>query len=521
MRHGIWATLDLDPTTDRSAIRKAYAAKLKAMDVDADPAGFAALRAARDAALAGAAEAVMEEARALATETLSPDMAEAEPPPGAGIDPELAAFHEAINVHFQALESLLFPGHDAPPTAEELTAIEHHGHALLADARLEQVDFVTGAERWLAEVLSASIPRSDTLLEPAAAAFGWIDRRNDYALSPEAVEIVERIGTKRFVHLVSHPDHRFHRAWTGLVGQDRGRFEWFNQNTRTSELLQIVRERHPAAEQWLDPARVARWEQRRSKRQWAGTVTWLIIFLLVVAVRILNAWNSSEEPQSPKWTAPASAGFIAEPNQIARDLTGEGIVPVSNRNPKLAAEIRATVAALSSVSSEPKARQIINELAGRRILSGLANAPDALLRDVTQFEIDGKRALLKDQPLLTATPERCNEFQFPAHYTVLFPDQRPRQEKLIHRAIMASDQRPVTTSQLFMIPGSIVDEVRRVSGLPEDRLREALTGKGEAREVCRTAIALREVALTAGKSGMVLLRAMQPTVSQAKPNLSN
>lgn len=58
MRRGIWATLDIDPTTDRSAIRKAYAARLKAMDVDADPAGFAALRAARDAALAGVAEEI-------------------------------------------------------------------------------------------------------------------------------------------------------------------------------------------------------------------------------------------------------------------------------------------------------------------------------------------------------------------------------------------------------------------------------------------------------------------------------
>ncbi|MGT2513774.1 hypothetical protein ACVOMT_05520 [Sphingomonas panni] len=63
-----------------------------------------------------------------------------------------------MNAHFHALEALLFPGHDAAPTAEEQAQIDHHGRALLADPRLEQVDFATGAERWFAETLAASIP---------------------------------------------------------------------------------------------------------------------------------------------------------------------------------------------------------------------------------------------------------------------------------------------------------------------------------------------------------------------------
>lgn len=46
-----WSLLGIAPTADTSAIRKAYAAKLKAMDVDADVSGFAQLRQARDLAL--------------------------------------------------------------------------------------------------------------------------------------------------------------------------------------------------------------------------------------------------------------------------------------------------------------------------------------------------------------------------------------------------------------------------------------------------------------------------------------
>ena len=46
-----WSLLGIGPTADTSAIRKAYAEKLKAMDVDADVSGFAQLRQARDLAL--------------------------------------------------------------------------------------------------------------------------------------------------------------------------------------------------------------------------------------------------------------------------------------------------------------------------------------------------------------------------------------------------------------------------------------------------------------------------------------
>lgn len=50
----VWARLGLEPTTDRSAIRRAYAAQLKRMNPEDDPGGFIALRAAYDAALSGA-----------------------------------------------------------------------------------------------------------------------------------------------------------------------------------------------------------------------------------------------------------------------------------------------------------------------------------------------------------------------------------------------------------------------------------------------------------------------------------
>lgn len=51
-RTGPWAVLDVSPTDDVSAIRRAYARRLKTIDMDRDPANFIALREARDEILA-------------------------------------------------------------------------------------------------------------------------------------------------------------------------------------------------------------------------------------------------------------------------------------------------------------------------------------------------------------------------------------------------------------------------------------------------------------------------------------
>lgn len=48
-----WDLLGLEPGADRSAIRRAYADRLRAMDPEADPLAFQRLRDARDAALSG------------------------------------------------------------------------------------------------------------------------------------------------------------------------------------------------------------------------------------------------------------------------------------------------------------------------------------------------------------------------------------------------------------------------------------------------------------------------------------
>lgn len=77
-----WSILGIGRTADAAAIRKAYAARLKAMDVDKDVEGFAQLRQARDQAL--------RLARNLAA-TEEP----AQPEPGPGEEPEFGPSPDA------------------------------------------------------------------------------------------------------------------------------------------------------------------------------------------------------------------------------------------------------------------------------------------------------------------------------------------------------------------------------------------------------------------------------------------
>lgn len=55
-----WRLLGIEPTPDTGAIRRAYAARLRAMDVDADRDGFASLRDARDLTLQLAVEGMLD-----------------------------------------------------------------------------------------------------------------------------------------------------------------------------------------------------------------------------------------------------------------------------------------------------------------------------------------------------------------------------------------------------------------------------------------------------------------------------
>lgn len=493
MRYGIWATLDCDPTTDRSVIRKAYAARLKAMDVDADPAAFEALRDARDAALARAADPVAAvDVEPVMPETLS--AASVEP------EPEVDALAEAMNAHFHALEALLFPGHDDPPTAEELAEIDRHGRALLADPRLEQVDFATGAERWFAETLAASVPRSDPLLEPAAAAFGWIERRADYALSADAHAIVERIAATRYVALVSDPKHRLHKAWVELTRDDDSRRNWLTSPTDIRDLLSTVRQRYPDVERRMNPNRVARWSKVFGKSPRIRMRLWLALALLFVAARIGMSLLTPVHPQK------------LDADHIAQALTGKDLAEVQKINSSLAVDIVAAVANAGSPAGrtgETKTSDaVIGELIAKRLKAGMSNPPDDLLVRLTRFDVTAIRILQQRSPAACVTANVAMELG-------PVPEPMREQQSALLREVMLNTNgyAPANVRTRFTVPGEIVDDVAQRTGWPVAKVQQVLRDGKDAPARCTLEIALREAGLAAQDGvGMTLLRDLQPLV---------
>lgn len=461
-----WDALGIAPTTERAAIRRAYAARLKAMDVDADPAGFERLRDARDAALAYAAAPAIAPTDDAPYDAPEPDALpepEPEPAPDPEPDPAETRFHAEIEAHFHALETLLFPGHADPPTPAEQEAIRHHGQALLADPRMERVDFLTGAERWFAENLAASIPRSDPLLEPAAAFFGWIDRRNDYALSPDAQTIIERIGATRFVALVADPKHRLHGAWTELTRDDATRKPWRNPKGPRTELLKIIRTSHPQVEGWLNLARV---DEAERVGEGVSIPFWAICFVIVGVLRI--AVGSGNDTPVPQPTPPVVVG--APP-----------VTP----------------------SFGP-----VQTMARDQRISGLREAPPALLRDITEWELKVMRYYAPFDPA------QCVDtvlWRSDARLSGVWQDRRIAlmQEVESH----ATGTVPPRPENRFDIPGSMMRDLEKRTGFDRARLEAALGSGSEPKDRCAVQIALREAALAAQpKVGTKLMRQLQLSV---------
>lgn len=276
----VWRVLGVTATSDQPAIRRAYAVRLKGMDPDADVAGYAALRDARDAALnwarAQAARAkadveplelsepdmlapapdtasrysgpVLDVAPAPGQVTVAPDPSAATAPvvwsgagqhdSGSGWPLQLSAksaFGRIVasrsdlvdrrNVRLspppdRVLWSLLHEADGKPRvdtfTADEASDAQDSLGQLLRHADSSDLVGREQIENWLAHILAVSWPRSAPLLEQVEACFGWQKERGSLGERPAVAFLNARLHGLRFYEKVSRPDHPLHNAWTEL-----------------------------------------------------------------------------------------------------------------------------------------------------------------------------------------------------------------------------------------------------------------------------------------------------------------
>jgi len=225
----IWKILEIPHGSDRDAIRRAYAKKLRATHPEDDPEGFKQLRAAYEAALRHLEyqswndidededEDVIASAEPLAwgqPQTETPHEP-GQPAPEPELDSMLAAREaelEALRTAMAELEQGL-----RGPWRPDDSMLGGKLDAILRSPALGEIRIRTDVEPWLADLLAATIPHSDAVLLQSIKAFGWLDGDRKRGFNPAIAAVLDRLDEWRLIESLNRPSHVHHAAWQSLT----------------------------------------------------------------------------------------------------------------------------------------------------------------------------------------------------------------------------------------------------------------------------------------------------------------
>lgn len=531
-----WNRLGIDETRDTGAIRKAYADALRAINVDEDIPGYTELRRARDQALWWASQAVRDDVAGdeddgalyglggLDEDDWDDDEdwdfgpAHQQPLPG-GVteparDPELTEAQRRAQAAWKDLLGVLYPDDTASDEAVTLDELEQGLAALdVLIARANEADLLEhdALDDGLAELFARTWPRSAPFVEPANAAFGWLDEAGALEERSALMFLNQRLKGMRFHEKVQLPEHPLHKAWVELSRP--GRVTMLDRlrvkRLEIEKLLDGIRQRYPELESYLDPERVASWDKGGAlDGQPSGLgpriVRWgfLALVIGVFALRMLAGLsNSGIDAKDADAVAAAEALKAAELDLALIDIFGEGtdMAAMSAVDPALAKMFDG----LADRADKPGARMLAvtrlkalastegaerNDLAVRADLKHLwmtaaRRQSDAVCRKVmtgefvdldlalTDKERDRERAMLKQ--LLDA--------------------------KLLGKEIKDGEYR-------YSIPGWLVSDAIKRSKLSPEKLTAGLTDP-DSPERCKAEIALLDAVRAApGKVPLDVLK---------------
>lgn len=314
--HPAWAVLGIAPTEDKRAIKRAYAARLKATDVDKDPKAFIALRQALDEAnwdseyLQYAQDdqaevGLLEPEAATEIAPISDDEIAPEPEPEI-VEEELSdedptywrwepQRQPATEADQERIIELLWS--EIPVAEIELELVERT-HAILTAEEMENIDHASSIEDWMASIVAQSIPRSDAMARVAVPHFGWADQvdnwRTRYGVSAAAarfadIEALDRLETT---------SHQWHDAWVALKQPPPDAYGWKAVAKHRADIIALMaslRYHSPALESELNAEHVALWEaaisggQTRPAKAMGGFSWWWVfwaIFLFAQLARL-------------------------------------------------------------------------------------------------------------------------------------------------------------------------------------------------------------------------------------------
>ncbi len=218
--------------SDRATIRRAYAARLKTTNPEDDAKGFMALREAYEQALRWveyqhfddwddaeeADEPAIVEAPVPEVLEVAGDEGELEPlPPAAPLPPPppdpLAEARAADAAELERLLAELEAGLRGP-WFKDRDALRATFDAVMAAPALMEIDRRAHTEYRLAALIADTIPRSDAILQPAMAAFGWEGEGNH---PPAVWELRARLDEWRLIASFGRGGHGLGAGWRALI----------------------------------------------------------------------------------------------------------------------------------------------------------------------------------------------------------------------------------------------------------------------------------------------------------------
>jgi hypothetical protein len=280
--------LGIAPTKDISAIRRAYAAKLKVTRPEDDRAGFERLRAAYEFALSWARQQVADapsdsetsQAHAIVVETTAPPVEK-----HAVADPE----REIVRQAFVELHALLRSDRGSSPEASATLA------KILESPALVNISTEQWVEAQLANLLASYIPASDELLDRATARFRWASVEPELDRTPAVEAILSRLGDLQFLAELRSGKSPFSPAFRGLQQRKHPLYRWMmvhfikpGQPTE-DQLLLLIRLQHPSLLPLLEPSAVAWWDKTTSRPDVSFPLTFIGSILAILAAVVGTA----------------------------------------------------------------------------------------------------------------------------------------------------------------------------------------------------------------------------------------